>query len=79
FAGGFLFLKTNPLPRPPQENFLWMIRKGEKTCVPVQQNKFSFHWHSIWQHSRRNNQNDFLGRGLGKPFFGHKEWFPQKI
>ncbi|MBE5770936.1 MAG: hypothetical protein E7336_06175 [Clostridiales bacterium] len=24
-------------------------------------------------------QNGFLGRGLGKPFFGHKEWFPQKI
>jgi len=23
-------------------------------------------------------QNDFLGRGLGEPFFGHKEWFPQK-
>ena len=21
-------------------------------------------------------QNDFLGRGMGKPFFGHKEWFP---
>ena len=23
-----------------------------------------------------NIQNDFLGRGMGKPFFGYKEWFP---